>query len=664
MYPKLSTKIIVVAVALCLATSVLAQYRTKPFDISKSITVLQNTEEGHLLYGTETGEVGYYDGLQFYKTDNLKGRINDIKVDNNTIQYLTEYGLYQVEDEKTKLISTNNISILDIDRVGNTLVTSNGIYLKSGNDFIPDREDFYDLSDIKLGNIFSIGSYKYLRADRTIYKKNKSWKEFVLHPEPDFSMAEWNKDKMIIADRTSIVTFDNGGYVDSLYLMDTVQTTKIFNLHNSQLLLCADDQVGLFDVRKRELTNIYKVKTDLITDVELDNWDNIWISAGSYLYQLVNTASPKSKKPPTINITNISINGVSEDIGQNITLKTGNNDIEISYSAVQLTEPQELEYQAKISKPTGSRYNETIAGMNEWSTPSKEKEVEYRNLPSGKYKFELRASIDGKYYTYAKPISIRVQDDWIEKFWIMGLLGALGILLSALFFNNRYNKLKEKSTQERQRLTQQNKMLTLQQKALQLQMNPHFVFNALNSIQGLIAKEDNKNARRYLQQFSSMMRNVLNQSRQDNITLDDEVAYLNSYLSLEKMANNDQFDYEITVGDSVEDGIKIPTMIIQPFIENAILHGVKGLSQRRGKINVTFAQKGNKITCKIRDNGVGRKAAAKNKTSSHKSVALDVVKERLSSKKSGGATSPVSYQDVLDADGKIVGTEVEVLMYI
>lgn len=664
MHSKSRIKYIVIIIGLFLSDSTIAQYRTKPFDITKSITALENTTESHLLYGCANGEIGYYDGLQFYKTGNLKGRINDIKVDNGVILYLTENGLHQFENGKSKLLSANNLSILDIDRIGNTLVTTNGIYLKSGNDFLPDREEFYEVSDITEGDIFSLGKEQYLRTDRKIYKKKKSWREFVLHPEPDFGLLNWNEDKMIIADKSSIVTFDSEGYVDSLYRMDTVALSKIFDIQNSKLLFCANDQLGIFDVRKKELNNFYSVSTDLITDAVVDDWDNIWIAAGSYLYQAINTSSEKSLKPPSIKIKNISVNGITKDVSQNISLKPGNNDIEVSYNAIQLTAPQELEYQTKLSKPIGGQYNESISGMNEWSTPSKEREVEYRNLTAGKYKFELRATIDGNYFTYTPPVSIRVQDDSIQKYWLFGLLGALGILLSALFFNSRYNRLKEKSDQERQLLLQKNKMLTLQQKALQLQMNPHFVFNALNSIQGLIAKEDNKNARKYLQQFSSMMRSVLNQSRQEKISLEDEVAYLKSYLSLEKMANNDQFDYEVYVDDSIEDGLQIPTMIIQPFIENAILHGVKGLAERRGQITVSFSQDKNKVICIVRDNGIGREAASKNKSSSHKSVALDVVKERLSSTKADKSSNPVTYQDVLNSDGNVVGTEVSVIISI
>ena len=201
-------------------------------------------------------------------------------------------------------------------------------------------------------------------------------------------------------------------------------------------------------------------------------------------------------------------------------------------------------------------------------------------------------------------------------------------------------------------------MLTLQQKALQLQMNPHFVFNALNSIQGLIAKNDNQKARRYLQEFSTMMRSVLNQSREETIFLSEEVDYLKSYLNLEQMANNNNFDWEVNVDSKVEDDIRIPTMIIQPFVENAIIHGVKSLKDRRGNIQLNFQMDGTKILCSVVDNGIGMKAAEFKKSSSHKSIALEVAKERLSTKMSVSRENPIIYKDLTDENKTVKGTEV------
>ena len=491
-----------------------------------------------------------------------------------------------------------------------------------------------------------------------VYVKDKSWKEFVLHPKSDISITSQN-DRLIISDDKSIVSFENSGSIDTLYKTDSIGLTKIYALNGTELLYCADNQFGVFNIRNQELTNIRELNTELINAVTVDKWENIWVAAGSYLYQIIDTKNVKNQGPPEVKISSLKVNGRSHPTDQAVVLNKGNNDLDISYEGIHLTRPQDLVYQTKLSKSNNLSDDQDI---NKWTKPSKKKEAEYRNLTAGKYRFQVRATVDNKYHTYAKTVDIRVKDDSVQYYWLAGLLGALGVLLTAVFFNTRYNRLKEKSDQERKLLLQENKMLNLQQKALQLQMNPHFVFNALNSIQGLIAKEDNKKARRYLQQFSSMMRSVLNQSREEKISLDDEIAYLKSYLSLEQMANNDSFDFDIIAHPNLEDGINIPTMIVQPFIENAILHGVKGLKERRGKISVQFAQEGDKLKCTISDNGLGRKEAALNKVSTHKSVAIDVVNERLKGK--SVKSNPVKYTDKQDEQGNSNGTDVEIFIPI
>jgi len=634
------------------------QYRVKTYDISKTITSLKSTDFGHLQYGTSNGELGLYDGIILDRQQNFNASIIDIKYQNNQTFILTSKGLFTTKNNKKTLQSPNNLHVLDYSNDEKMLLTTSGVFEKSGSDFIPNREEFYDINEIKNGRFFEVDKVNILWLDRAVYIKDKSWRELVLHTKSDISVTAQN-DKLFISDKKGIVSFGKEGSIDTLYRTDSIGLSKIFGIGEYNLLYCADNQVGIFNIRSRELTHIRELNTELIHATTVDKWNNIWIAAGSYLYQIIDSKNIETFDPPEINISSVKVNGDYHSTKETVALDNGNNDLEISYEGIQLTRPQELVYQTKLTKSNSLSNN---VGFNEWSEASKKTEAEYRNLVAGKYRFQVRATVDNKYYTYAETINIRVNDNTVQYYWLAGLLGALGILLTAVFFNSRYNRLKEKSAQERKLLIQENKMLNLQQKALQLQMNPHFVFNALNSIQGLIAREDNKKARKYLQQFSSMMRSVLNQSREEKITLEDEIAYLKSYLSLEQMANNQSFDYEIIEDPNVEDGISIPAMIIQPFIENAIIHGVKGLKERRGKINIYFVQYGENLKCTISDNGLGRKAAAENKISSHKSVALNVVNERLKGK--GVRNNPVKYSDKQDEYGNPIGTVVEITLPI
>ena len=644
--------------AMFLPFSGIGQFHVKPFDISKKITALANTENGYILYGTEKGEFGEYDGLQFNRLENLDAIIHSIEVVNNSTYLSTSRGLYEYKAKRLSQISPNNLDVLSRSDDNSFLVTHNGVYNRINAEYAPNKEDFFDINEIEFGVYFMCGKIECFRADNKLFIKDKRWKELISHAENDFSVIPWDSQKMVIADSKALVTFDTEGYVDTLLRMDVETRNKIYKLQGSKLLLCSDNMIGVFDVRKRELNDVYSLNTDLITKTTVDAWGNIWIAAGSYLYQIIDRSSEAINEPPMIEITSIRINGAKQDLNSSFKLSKENNEVEIDYSGVHMTFSQNLEFQTLLSGKNHSLYHTSIIDEGEWSQPTNERNIEYRNLKPGKYSFQLRGTVDGQYYMYTKPISFNVESNFFQSIWLIGFLGALGILLSALYFNSRYNSLKLNTERDRNKLIQENKMLTLQQKALQLQMNPHFVFNALNSIQGLIANEENQKARRYLQEFSTMMRSVLNQSREETILLSDEVKYLKSYLNLEQMANNNKFDWDVEVESDVEDDIRIPTMIIQPFVENAILHGVKTLKARRGNIQLKFEMSGSKIQCKVVDNGIGRKATALLKSSNHKSVAIDVVKERLSSKLKTSKDTPIQYSDIKDNDGNVGGTAV------
>jgi tetratricopeptide (TPR) repeat protein len=178
-----------------------------------------------------------------------------------------------------------------------------------------------------------------------------------------------------------------------------------------------------------------------------------------------------------------------------------------------------------------------------------------------------------------------------------------------------------------QRLKSRNKEIMLQQKLLRSQMNPHFIFNSLGAIQNFMYQSENKKASFYLGSFSSLMRAILVHSREELISLDEEIKILNNYMELQKMRLG--FNYEVICDDSIDDEFTlIPPMLIQPFVENAIKHGVAEMSDKGG-ITVTFSKSGSNLKIVIDDNGVGINSAGKSGSEDHKSLALEIFKERL-----------------------------------
>lgn len=169
----------------------------------------------------------------------------------------------------------------------------------------------------------------------------------------------------------------------------------------------------------------------------------------------------------------------------------------------------------------------------------------------------------------------------------------------------------------------------LRQQLMLSQMNPHFIFNALASIQAFMYKNDGKKAAVFLQNFSSLTRSILNNSSEDSITLSEEIETLKNYLELEKLRMNGAFNYNIHFDNEIEiDFISVPPMLLQPFIENAVKHGMRS-TKEDGSINLSLIDKGNMLEIEITDNGIGVEAGLANPTAQHQSKATTIFKQRL-----------------------------------
>lgn len=267
-----------------------------------------------------------------------------------------------------------------------------------------------------------------------------------------------------------------------------------------------------------------------------------------------------------------------------------------------------------------------------WSPISDRNDATYSNLPSGDYVFKVKAVNEDGVWSEELVIPIEVsipywRTEWFYFSVVAGITLFIGLIALILFI--RYRK---RVKEEQEKLRIERNMIELEQKTLRLQMNPHFIFNAMNTVQALIAKNDTKEARYYLAKFSKLMRKILENSRHSLISIQDEIETLESYLNLEKLSSDNPFEYSIIVGEEVQaDAYGIPPLLLQPFVENAIVHGIKEID-RVGVVQVSFRKFNDHIECRIKDNGRGRKAAQEirqQKSSYHKSTALVLTQERL-----------------------------------
>ena len=207
----------------------------------------------------------------------------------------------------------------------------------------------------------------------------------------------------------------------------------------------------------------------------------------------------------------------------------------------------------------------------------------------------------------------------------------------------------------------------LEMMALRSQMNPHFIFNCLNSINRFVLRNDTEAASGYLTKFSKLMRMVLENSKQVLIPLEEEVKCLELYIQMEQFRCKNAFTYYIKYHDGVNtEEAMIPPLLLQPFVENAIWHGVNP-KEGDGKIGIEFFQKEEALYCVIRDNGIGRKKASELRSQlsqNHKSMGLQITKERLAiMEEPQSKESPVEIEDMVDENGKAAGTKVTIRIF-
>ncbi len=205
-----------------------------------------------------------------------------------------------------------------------------------------------------------------------------------------------------------------------------------------------------------------------------------------------------------------------------------------------------------------------------------------------------------------------------QKYYILILVIAIGLIIAIGFILFRQNK-----------IVAQTRTVQLEQRLLRTQMNPHFIFNSLTAIQSFVYKSDPRQAGKFLSSFATLVRAILDNSREEYISLTKELKWLENYLELQKLRFENRFEYAIHIDENViPENIEIPPMLTQPFIENALEHGFRNITYL-GKLDIYFEVKEETLVINIRDNGIGLSTETQHTPSNHVSHAIPITKERL-----------------------------------
>ncbi|HXC04804.1 MAG TPA: histidine kinase, partial [Bacteroidia bacterium] len=380
--------------------------------------------------------------------------------------------------------------------------------------------------------------------------------------------------------------------------------------------------------------------------------NDIWAGSNQGLIRFPALVDNAYGSPPPVYITGLSVNSVEYALKDSLNFKHNQNFLQISFLG--------LSYRGRI--PVNYKYR--LEGLEDtaWAYTSG-MSIQYTNLPPGNYTFKTYAiNSHGQISPNPASLSFSIAKPFWAETWFR-LLAALfisGLILS--IFMLRLRTLKRKILEKaviNQRITE------MELKALRAQMNPHFIFNCISSIQYYVLANDAESADRYLSKFSKLIRNVLTNSKQERISLETELQTLELYIQLESMRFSSKFSYRIEIDSDLQTGcVSIPPLILQPYVENAIWHGLMHLTERNGELVIRLDKKETEVHCIIEDNGIGRKKNQElKKNNTHKSFGLTITRERLAFMNKRQLTEEgIKIIDKYNEDGVPEGTRIELLL--
>lgn len=301
-----------------------------------------------------------------------------------------------------------------------------------------------------------------------------------------------------------------------------------------------------------------------------------------------------------------------------------------------------------------------LKGLSDKWQLTKSTEIRYTTLPPGEYIFEIRhISPDNVPSENIERITFVINNPFWETWWFISLILLLFLFTLYAIYKYRISI-----------ITRQNKLkfqlIEYQSKALSSQINPHFIFNSLNSIQLYVLNNDIVKSNKYLTKFSKLMRSVLDNSQESSISLENEINTLTNYIEIEQMRFDNKFEYEIKTDPKLDvKNIKIPTLLIQPFVENSIWHGFMN-KEGKGYLTIHLIDNYSTLICIIQDNGIGRKKSAEinvKKSKTHKSLGAQITQERINLLNIQFKNKlEIVTTDTIDAFGTPQGTKVEIII--
>ncbi|MCH9659464.1 MAG: histidine kinase [Bacteroidetes bacterium] len=638
-----------------------------------NIKSLKKYKDGALVMGSFNGSVGTYNPtyqnytlldkapakiseLCYFENKNLLLASNDLGgviVTSKQIRQHKEFGnlkdVSQINDS-TFVVATYNSSTIYTAHSREPWVTEQQLNRKRS------YSCFYDASQ----KSYFVGNTDHLRRFDSLYKEH-----IILYQgESIFAldMAQTEDNTLWVTTfKHGILGIRNDSVVTAFNATNGLPTnrTSILETQEEYIWAATQEDVAYINTITKEvkvLTQQDGIPSFKINEITVLG-NEIFFASNDGLFSVDKNKAFIERRNPQLYVTSITIADKKVDLKQSYDLSYQQNRIKIEFHANGFQVDKNIIYQYQFNDDT-----------DEWiSLQNGVREVTFNNLANGAYLFNVRAkNVYSNKVSLPKSIQFTIALPYWQRWWFISLIISATLLIAVAYFKSFQSRKEKEKDLEVAQLQLNNQLTSLKLENLRSQMNPHFIFNALNSIQEYIVLNKKDLASDYLGKFADLVRTYLKHSGKGTISLQEEINCLEMYLELEKLRFEDKLSYKVSKSKNLFlDEIFIPTMLVQPYVENSLKHGLLH-KKENCVLTISFEHSSDfkHIICMVRDNGIGREKAKQlqqRRAKNHKSFATKANDDRLQMINQGKDKKiGVAITDLYDANDKAIGTEVTI----
>jgi ligand-binding sensor domain-containing protein len=621
--------------------------------------------ESSIFFSTTSGEIGELNkktNSAFIKSMDTKLDIQCLTIteNNKSILFGVQNSVFQLEQKKLKKIREIIAPPKDIVQINNNYLigTSNGVYWCSTDktldrNLMPNtwtRSILYDQSNslAYLGTNEGIKKYKLV---------NNQWN----YQSTILNNIQITSICFGINNHLYALTFN--GKIYEIIKNDTpIHITTLdedcsgqqIKANRANIFIATNKGLWKYDLNTKKsmlVSRLSGLASNHLNAIDIDS-HFVWLATSKGIQQIPIKTNTK-KTSPKIYLRNIFINNnlVNKSTDVDLDYK---DELKIELNAIALSSENNFKYAYRLNNTS-------------WIyLPGEIKQIEIPALISGPFTLEIKLldylGVDSD--ETIKIVGYTAPPFW-QRWWFYLAIGVTCLLIALVIFKQRVKIIQKKQVKEVERINLEHQLKLSQETALRAQMNPHFIFNVLNSIKSYIYENDKKKAASYLQRFSDLVRKILEQSSMPWVKLDEEIELLKLYIELESMLFIDEFHYSIQIDDSIDTShTSLPSLILQPFIENAFKHGLRHKLGKK-KLEIVFAIDtiNTVLNVTITDNGIGRnqsKIINDDNAKKHSSFSTRAINKVSTFNQNKPGIISITYVDLFDDDNNSIGTTVEI----